>query len=305
MKPLVIGIGELLWDLLPSGPRMGGAPANFACHARALGANAQIVSQVGDDDAGARLLRNLLDLGLSVSGISIDLSHPTGSVDVRLRTDGQPEFTINPDGAWDHLMADPQLGRLFTRADAVCFGTLAQRSAVSAATIRHLVALTPPEALRVLDVNFRQNHFSTATVVASLELANVLKVNEEELPKIAGMLAITGTPREMLAALLSRFALQLIAWTRGGNGSVLYDGRDYCEHPGFLVDVCDTIGAGDSFTAAVTMGLLHGWPMDRISEIATEVSAHVCSCAGAVPVLPEPIRKRFQLAAAGHDGVPS
>jgi fructokinase len=297
MKPLVIGIGEVLWDLLPSGPRMGGAPANFACHARALGADAQVVSRVGSDGAGARLLDNITDLGLEISSISLDATHPTGSVGVKITHDGQPVFTIEPDVAWDHLVSDIRLEKLFKRADAVCFGTLAQRSAISAQAIRGLVELTRPDSLRIFDVNLRQNHFSAATVVASMELANVLKVNDEELPKIAGMLGISGTVRECLDALASKFGLRLVAYTRGAEGSVLYDGVEWCEHPGFTVEVRDTIGAGDSFTAAVTIGLLNQWSIARISEAASEVAAHVCSCTGAVPALPERILARFETAA--------
>jgi fructokinase len=294
MKPLVIGIGEVLWDLLPSGPRIGGAPANFACHARAFGADAQVVSRVGSDGLGAGLLDHLAGLGLDLSGIAIDPLHPTGSVAVKIDADGQPAFTIEPDVAWDHLASDSRLDQLFTRADAVCFGTLAQRSPISAVTIRRLVALTGSETLRIFDVNLRQQHFSTATVVASMQLANVLKMNDSELPRIAGMLGISGTVRECLDALVSGFGLRLIAYTRGAEGSILYDGVEWCEHPGLAVEVRDTIGAGDSFTAAVTIGLLNRWPIARISQAASEVAAYVCSRTGAVPALPESILGRFE-----------
>lgn len=294
MKPLVIGVGEILWDLLPSGPRMGGAPANFACHAGALGAESSIISRIGDDRPGARLLENLIALGLPVSGISIDPSHSTGSVSVTLIDDGQPAFSIAPDAAWDHLEPDPHLERLITQADAVCFGTLAQRSNTSAETIRSLVALTDPETLRVFDVNLRQNHFSEATVRASLELANVLKLNDAELPGIAGMLEIRGSTHECLAALVERFGLRLVALTRGSRGSLLYDGTDWCEHPGLAVKVSDTIGAGDSFTAAMTMGLLNHWPIADISETANEVATYVCSQSGAIPRLPDAVVERFK-----------
>ena len=300
MKPLVIGIGEILWDLLPSGPRMGGAPANFACHARALGAESQVVSRVGNDEPGAGLLRNLVDLGLPVSGITIDPTHPTGSVSVRILDDGQPAFAIEPDVAWDRLVSDHHLENLFARVDAVCFGTLAQRSTASAETIRGLVSQTRAGALRVFDVNLRQQHFNTATVTASLQLANVLKLSDAELPVVAEMLDIQGSVRACLAILLERFGLRLIAFTRGAEGSILFDGLEWCEHPGLAVEVRDTIGAGDSFTAAVTMGMLNQWPISRISEAANEVAAHVCSHSGAVPRLPDSILTRFQNGAARH-----
>jgi len=276
---------------------MGGAPANFACHARALGAEAQVVSRVGADGAGVRLLDELTRLGLEISGISIDPTHPTGSVGVTITHDGQPVFTIEPDVAWDHIISDILMENLFKRADAVCFGTLAQRSATSAKSTRGLVALTGPDALRVFAVNLRQNHYSTATVAASMELANVLKVNEDELPRIAGMLGISGNVRECLNQLVSGFGLRLIAYTRGAAGSILYDGTEWSEHPGLAVEVRVTIGAGDSFTAAVTIGLLNRWPIARISKVASEVAAYVCSSTGAVPHLPESILERFEIEA--------
>lgn len=296
MKPRVIGVGEILWDLLPSGPRMGGAPANFAFHTRALGADSLVVSRVGNDGPGVRLLEDLTDLGLPVAGISIDPHHPTGAVRVRLLDDGQPAYTIESDVAWDHLVSAPDLECLFTAADAVCFGTLAQRSPVSAGVIRELVALTGPGALRVFDVNLRQDFFSAAVVNTSLELADVLKLNDAELPRIAEMTGISGSVRECLARLVDRFDLKLVAYTRGADGSILHDGDGWSEHPGLAVKVSDTIGAGDSFTAAVTMGLLKGWPIGRISEAANEVATHVCSQCGAVPSLPDAILARFETA---------
>ncbi|MES2657603.1 MAG: carbohydrate kinase [Verrucomicrobiota bacterium] len=298
MEPLIIGIGEILWDMFPAGPRMGGAPANFACHARALGADGRIVSRVGDDAPGASLLTKLEETGMPVSGISYDAYHPTGSVSVDLMDDGQPVFTIEENVAWDHLAADSLTKELFSRADAVCFGTLGQRAPASAATIRALVAMTPAEALRVLDVNLRQNHYSAATLVASLELANVLKLSDAELPEIASMLGFEGSLREKLAKLISRFDLRLIVYTRGSQGSVLFDGEEWCEHPGLPTEVSNTVGAGDSFTAAVAVGLLKQWRLETISAAANEVAAHVCSCDGAVPSMPDSLRALFQVKAA-------
>lgn len=302
MKPLIIGIGEILWDMLPSGRRMGGAPANFASHARALGADARIVSRVGDDPAGAMLLTQLEEAGTSIAGISYDAHHPTGSVGVKILDDGQPVFTIHENVAWDYLSANATARDLFKQADAVCFGTLAQRNPASATAIRELVASTAPGALRIFDVNLRQNHYSASTIAASLELANVLKLNDAELPEISALLDIGGTLREKLTALVSRYDLRLIAYTRGSEGSVLFDGHNWCEHPGMAVEVRDTIGAGDSFTAAVTLGLLKRWPLTEISAAANEVAAHVCSHDGAVPAMPDSIRLRFLAEAASPVG---
>lgn len=211
---------------------------------------------------------------------------------------GNESITIHENVAWDYLVADAATKGLFKQADAVCFGTLAQRTPASAATIRTLVASTAPEALRIFDVNLRQNQYSAGTVAASLELANVLKLNDAELPEIAAMLGIRGNVREMIAGVLEEFDLRLVAYTRGSAGSVLYDGREWIEHPGIATDVCDTIGAGDSFTAAVALGLLKRWPLATISAAANEVAAHVCSHDGAVPAMPDSIRSRFLAEAA-------
>ncbi|GAA5123621.1 carbohydrate kinase [Luteolibacter yonseiensis] len=301
MRPFIIGIGEVLWDNLPSGPRMGGAPTNFACHAQALGADARIVSRVGDDDSGALLLRKLEEAGMSVSGISIDPAHATGSVGVEIVAGGQPVFTIHEDAAWDHLVADNATEDLFKQADAVCFGSLAQRNPASGEVIHSLVGLTAPSALRIFDVNLRQNYYTPRTILQSLELANVLKLNDAELPKLAEILDLTGGVREQFAALAAKFDLRLIAYTRGSEGSVLFDGNEWCEHPGLATDVCDTVGAGDSFTATVVMGILNGWSLDAVSAAANEVAAYVCSCDGAVPPMPERLRAMFheQVFAAG------
>jgi fructokinase len=292
MKPLVIGIGELLWDLLPSGPRMGGAPANFACHAQALGAAGAIASSVGADDLGSRLLEKLADLGVLTGGISIDPSRPTGTVAVQLGLDGQPCFGIREGVAWDVIQAPAAIG-MMAAASAVCFGTLGQRSLSSRAVIRQLVGATSPAALRVFDVNLRQNYYSSDLIHDSLVLANVMKLSDSELPVIAGLLNLRGSVRDQLVALLDRYDLRMIAYTRGSDGSILWDGVHWCEHPGLPSDVKDTIGAGDSFTAATTLGLLQGWPLEWISATANEVAAHVCSCVGAIPPMPEALRHRF------------
>ncbi len=294
MKPLVIGIGEILWDLFPGCPRMGGAPANFACHARTLGADGRIVSRVGNDDAGSRLIRQLEQLGMNIAGISIDDGRPTGAVAVELLDDGQPIFKIHEDVAWDWLVADGIATAWFQQADAVCFGSLAQRSPASAAVIRTLVASTPPEALRIFDVNLRHNFYSAETLTASLELANVLKLNDAELPEIANLLEIPGGIRERIATLASRFGLRWVAYTRGSQGSILFDGSEWCEHPGLVTEVRDTVGAGDAFTAAVTMGLLRNRPLERISSTANQVAAWVCSQSGAIPAMPETLGALFE-----------
>ncbi len=295
MKPIVIGIGEILWDLLPAGPRMGGAPANFACHAHALGADATVISRVGDDDAGALLLENLGRLGVSTVAIDHDPDHPTGTVEVSLAADGQPQFRIIEEVAWDHLKLSPKLLHLASQADAICFGTLGQRSEVSGHTIRQIVAATPESALRVFDVNLRQSYYNASILHDSLALANICKLSDAELPAIADMLGLEGDVHTQLDQLVQRYQLRLVVFTRGGDGSILTDGTEWVDHPGLPADVKDTIGAGDSFTAATTMGMLHGMPLRKISDIANQVAAFVCSQHGAVPELPQELRDCFSV----------
>jgi len=294
MKPRVIGIGELLWDMLPSGPRMGGAPANFACHANALGAQAAVISRVGADESGAGLVEQLQALGVSTAGITVDPWSPTGTVEVELSPDGQPHFTICTGVAWDQIEVTPELVRLAAAADAICFGSLGQRSAASREAIRQLVAATPAHALRVFDVNLRQDYFDAEGIAASLDLANVCKLSDSELPVVAGLLGLAGDTRAQIEGLIARHELRLVAYTRGAQGSVLTDGNEWCECQGLPTVVKDTIGAGDSFTCAVAMGRLQGWPLERISATANQIAAFVCSRDGAVPELPPALRESFQ-----------
>lgn len=290
---MILGIGELLWDVLPTGPRIGGAPANFAGHAKALGADAAVISRVGADADGERLVAALRAGGVSTAGVTVDPDHPTGSVEVRLEPDGQPHFTIHENVAWDHLAAPPELLELAAKADAVCFGSLGQRLAGSREAVRKLVAATPPGALRVFDVNLRQRFYDREVIDSSLELANVCKLSDSELPVIAGLLGLTGDVRGQIGTLLSRYRLRAVVYTRGADGSLLTDGTVWSDHPGVPAEVRDTVGAGDSFTCAVTLGLLLDWSLAAISEAASEIAAYVCSQDGAVPPLPPRLRERF------------
>ena len=289
----LVGIGEVLWDLLPGGRQLGGAPANFTYHARALGADARLISRIGDDDLGREALDRLTKLGVPTDCIEVDRALPTGTVGVEVAADGQPQFTIHEHVAWDALSGEPA-GRLaVATADAVCFGTLAQRSEPSRSSIISLVAAVPPAALRIFDVNLRQNYFSSRLINESIAFADVLKLNETELPQLAVMFDLTGDERSQIRQLAERNLLRVVAYTRGGRGSLLFAEGRWSEHPGFPTKVVDTIGAGDSFTAALALGLLAGWPLDEIHQRASEVAAYVCSQPGATPVLPERLRAPF------------
>ena len=293
MKFKLVGIGEVLWDLLPGGRQMGGAPANFAYHASALGAEARVVSRVGRDEAGRELVRRLEHLGVPTCCVEEDPTAPTGTVTVEVAADGQPQFTIHENVAWDNISGEGA-GRLaVAAANAVCFGTLAQRSKTSRHTIRALLKTMPAESLRILDVNLRQHFYSPELIAESLALANVLKVNETELPRLAEMFKLTGDDPAQVAGLARRFKLQVVAYTRGGRGSLLFSEGRWSEHPGASTKVADTVGAGDSFTAALALGLLAAWPLDEVNQHASDVAAYVCSQPGATPALPEYLRAPF------------
>lgn len=289
----ILSVGEVLWDLLPTGAVLGGAPANFAVHARSLGANAALVSRVGNDEPGREMLERLAAVGLPKTLIAVDAHAPTGTVSVKLGADGQPHYAIHENVAWDAITADASARVIAAAADAICFGSLAQRAPVSRAAIRELIATLPPNALRVFDINLRQSFYSREIIEESLALANVLKLNDAELPVLAGMFRLTGDALEQMAELARRFELRAIALTRGGAGSLLFHEHHWSQHPGIAADVRDTIGAGDAFTAAFVLGLLHRWPLAEIDLRANEVAAFVCSQRGATPPLPEELRAPF------------
>jgi fructokinase len=295
VKFRVIGIGEILWDLLPQGRQLGGAPANFAYHARALGAEARLVSRVGRDRLGQEALDRLKQLGLPTEFVEVDDAAPTGTVTVALSGDGQPCFSIHEDVAWDFLHGTAHAHNAAADAHAVCFGTLAQRRERARSAIRSLVAAAPWSALRILDVNLRPPYISKHHVEESLASANVLKLNEAELPQLAEMFGLKGDERSQITQLTDRFELHCVAYTRGAGGSLIFAAGQWSEHPGVRVNVADTVGAGDAFTAAMTLGLLNGWDLDEVSRRANESAAWVASNAGATPPLPEEIRAPFQL----------
>jgi len=285
-RPVVVGIGEILWDLLPSGKQMGGAPANFAYQARALGAESVIVSAVGDDEPGREILRALDGQSLDRRHVSVLVSVPTGSVTVRLDAQGIPEYDIHNNVAWDFLPWTSGTPELAARADAVCFGTLAQRSEVTRTTIRAFLDGTRPDGLRVFDLNLRQSYYSREIIRGLLQRSNVLKLNDEELRSMARIFSMPGSETEVLKRLLREYSLELIALTKGKSGSRLFGRNRESEHPGYPVEMADSVGAGDAFTAALIVGLLKKKDWDDISERANRIAAFVCSQRGAWPQIP-------------------
>ena len=295
----VIGVGEVLWDLLLTGPQLGGAPANFAYHAHALGAQAQVITRVGKDDYGREIIRRFHQMSLPDTGVQVDETAPTGTAKVTLSGDGLAHFTIQENVAWDLMAATDEAVAVARRADAICFGSLAQRCEPSRNTIQHLVAATPPDALRVFDINLRQQFYSRDLIEESLQLANVLKLNDDELPTLAAMFHLTGSAEDQIGQLAETFRLRFLALTRGPNGSLLYqkdnDNNEvrWSDCPSRPVKVVDTVGAGDSFTAAMVLGLLRKMDLDEINTIANEVARYVCSQPGATPALPAEFAQRF------------
>ncbi|MBT8045434.1 MAG: carbohydrate kinase [Verrucomicrobiae bacterium] len=283
---VIVGIGELLWDVLPRGKQLGGAPVNFACHCQQLGSTAYPVSCIGQDDLGREIREALDSLHVDHAYVMGDPDHPTGTVQVTLDAKGKPSYEICEQVAWDHLQMSDALAALAGSADAACFGSLAQRNHVSRTTIREFLNLMRPESLRVFDVNLRQAFFSKEIIEDSLALANVLKLSDEELPVMVPWFNLSGSPLEQLQQLRAQFDLSLIAFTRGPDGSLLLGSDEIDDHPGCPGTAIDSVGAGDSFTAALCTGLLRQRPLSEINEHANRVGTFVCSQNGATPTLP-------------------
>jgi len=280
---IVVGLGELLWDLLPAGKQLGGAPANFAYITTLLGGRGIPLSRVGKDDQGAEALRRLTQLGLPTSFVQIDSHRPTGTVKVELKA-GQPRYEISESVAWDFLEWTPEWQKLAGQADAVCFGSLAQRSPQSRETIRSFLQATSPRAVHIFDVNLRGDFYSPELLAESMSLANIVKLNDEELPNIMRLGGLVhGDEKSSAEKLRSLYGLELVCITRGNRGSLLRSKSGLNVHPGFNVKVVDTIGAGDAFTAGLTHEYLHGASLDGMNEVANLLGAWVASQAGATP----------------------
>lgn len=280
----VVGLGEVLWDMLPDGKQLGGAPANFAYHAQAMGATGSVVSCVGDDEIGREILHQLEARGLDIRCVATDKQHPTGTVSVELDDLGTPTYVIHEQVAWDYLPASPGLMELAGRCSAVCFGSLAQRSSVSRETVLAFLAATPAECVRVFDINLRQSYFDAETIRDSLRLCSVLKLNDEELPVVAELLSLAGPESEVLGNLLGTYALEAVAVTRGERGSLLRTPTEAITHAGIVPSrVVDTVGAGDCFAAVLTMGLLREESLESIGNQANLLASYVCSQRGAMP----------------------
>lgn len=293
--PLTMSIGEVLWDMIPGGKALGGAPTNVAWHAAQLGARAHVASAVGRDALGGEILDSLKSMSLDVSAVSVIPDKPTSTVDALIGPEGNATYVIHDDVAWDAMPISPEAKALAARAEGVNYGSLAQRSANGRKTNLALVEATPPGCLRIFDVNLRPPFIYEKVIADGLAKATVVKMNEDELPVLGKMFSWPRESEAAIAAMMSGYPnLRHAVITRGAEGVWWHDRkRLFGKKPAAAVKVVDSIGAGDSFTAAVMMGLLKGWAVEAISEAALAIASFVCASRGGTPELPESLKAPF------------
>ncbi|HET9087251.1 MAG TPA: carbohydrate kinase [Acidobacteriaceae bacterium] len=296
----VAAIGELLWDLLPDGARLGGTVANFCAMTAALQDEAFLVSSVGEDERGRLALAQLAENGVRLDYVSLDSDHPTGTVAVTLASNTGPQYCIQPETAWDFIPETSALMALAPTLDAVCFGTLAQRSPGTRTTLRNFVNRTRPDCLRVFDVNLRAPFWTLEMLAWGCSRAGILKMNDEEVIPVAQAMGAPETlqdPVEVARLLLGRYSMRMVAITRGGKGSLLVTRDLVQEHPGVPCTVVDTIGAGDAFTAALTHAALRRLPLAEMADAANRWGAWVASQPGGMPHVTSDVRRQTNPAA--------
>ena len=285
-RPIVVGLGELLWDIFPDMRRPGGAPANVAFQAEQLGCRGIVCSRVGQDELGDELLEFLSEQGLTTESIQRDAVHPTGTVTVDTRRADHPRYIIHEHVAWDHLVLNDDLKQLMGRAAAVCFGTLAQRSGPSRAAIQGALLAVPRHCLVVCDVNLRQQWYDRESIELSLAKSHFVKLNGDEAEVLADLLEVgTGAHLSFAEAIQRRFGVEVVCITRAADGCLMIGRDEVVDQPGVEVRVADAVGAGDAFTAAWIYGRLHGWPLEAQASFANKVGALVASRPGAMPSL--------------------
>ena len=280
MSHKILCVGEILWDALPDGLFLGGAPFNVASHLRVLNQEVAFVSRVGDDRLGTEALRRMEARGLETDLMQIDDSLPTGFVQVELGATGEPNYEILEPAAWDALTFADSLGRHAEHADALVYGSLAQRAQTSRQTIQRLCEA---DSLRVFDVNLRPPFVDRTAVTRSLEVADVVKLNDGELHHLQDWFDLSHDPDRAMSDLAARFDATAVCMTCGDDGAWLWRNGERCHHPGYAVSVTDTVGAGDSFLAALLTGLLSGWEGSSLLEHANRLGAFVASRSGALP----------------------
>ena len=289
MSHRVAGIGEILWDRFPDGARLGGAPANFAFHASQLGASSQIISRIGQDADGERLAGLLEERGLSTQYLQRDALHRTGIVRVELK-EGQPSYVIERPVAWDFLELTRELKSIAASLDAVCFGTLAQRNAISRETIQEFIQLCPAKVLRLFDINLRQDFYTRETIDFGLSHATALKLNNEELYRLAELYGWRPMPDPAVAEIFKNYSVKWVILTKGAEGCVIYTREKVVRSEAPRVHCVDAVGAGDAFSAAFVAGFLEGRSLEEIADRANRIGAYVASQPGAMPSLPQEMK---------------
>lgn len=287
MKDIVVGMGEALWDVLPEGKKIGGAPANFAYHVSQFGLPSCVVSAVGEDALGKEIVENFTSKGLNQ--LIAEVPYPTGTVQVEIDPAGVPQYEIKENVAWDNIPYTPQLEALASKTKAVCFGSLAQRNIVSRETIDRFLDAMPrtDESLVVFDVNLRQGFYTKEILCNSMKRCNILKINDEELVTVSRMFGYPGIDlQDKCWILLGKYNLKMLILTCGINGSYVFTPGNVSFQPTPKVEVADTVGAGDSFTAAFIASILRGKSVAEAHSLAVRTSAFVCTKKGAMPILP-------------------
>ena len=296
-KFTIAGIGELLWDIFDNEKKLGGAPANFAYHVSALGHNGIIISRIGNDEPGREAIDFLKELNLTTGYIQVDDNKATGTVVVEMDEDNQPDYVIKENVAWDFLQWSEKFNALLTSVDAVCFGTLAQRNEVARQTILMFLKMANNKALKILDINLRQSFYTGQIIKESLKLADILKLNTDELEALRDILQINKkySEKDLCRFLIDKYRLNLICLTKGEEGSLIINDGSYCQSPAFPYEVVDRVGAGDSFTAAMIIQYLKGNTLSEINESANKLASWVTSNKGGMPVYDAVIKKIMNL----------
>lgn len=293
MEQLIVGLGEALWDILPEGAKLGGAPANFAYHASQFGHHAVAVSALGNDALGDQTVAEFDKMGLDY--VMPRVAYPTGTVGVELDAEGIPTYDITADVAWDNMPFTPEIEAVARNSRAVCFGSLAQRSQVSRETIHQFLDATPDDCLKIFDINLRQNFYIKEVIQTSLRRCNILKINDEELVIIGRLFGYPGLDIENKCWLiLGKYDLDMLVLTCGTNGSYVFAPgfKSFQETP--KVEVADTVGAGDSFTGSFVAAVLAGMPIPEAHRLAVTTSAFVCTQKGAMPKLPDELIRQVK-----------
>lgn len=292
MKNIVVGLGEILWDVFPERKVLGGAPANFAYHVSQFGFNGYAVSAIGDDLLGKEILGSLEEKELNYLIETTD--YPTGTVQVTLNNAGVPEYEICENVAWDNIPFTAKTENLAKNTQTVSFGSLAQRNGVSKDTIRNFLNAMPEDSLKIFDINLRQQYYTKDIIHESLLLANVLKINDEEVVKVAELYGWKAEEQDICKRILEEYNLDIVILTKGTEGSFVFTPRITSYQPTPKVHVADTVGAGDSFTAAFVAAYLHGDRIEDAHQLAVEVSAYVCTQHGAMPKLSDAYLELFK-----------